>query len=129
MRVHATEDYPWTSSSAAYGFRTSGTLAAYGPRELVFHTELERNPWVVIDLPEARPVHWLEVRNRSDCCQDRAVPLTVEVAGDDQQFATVAEQRTPFRVWQVAFAPRRARQVRLRVEGTAYFHLEGITIR
>ena len=122
------EKYRWTASSAAEGFSTTGTLGKVGPFQLLFHTEYEDEPWVVIDLVKLRPVHSISIRNREDCCDERCLPLVIEVAGDDQQFVEVARRTETFDVWKVEFPARKSRYVRLRVEATTMLHLREIKI-
>ena len=94
----------------------------------MLHTEYEANPWMVIDLLKLRPVHGVSIRNREDCCDERCIPLVVEVAGDDQHFVEVARQGETFDVWKAEFPARQARYVRLRVEATTMLHLREIKI-
>ncbi len=123
--------YKWTTSSGvpSLGFGTSGLLGAHGVRELVFHTATENRPWVSIDLLETRSVHVIEITNREDCCQDRAVPLVIEMAGDDKHFVEVARKKEVFTVWKAEFPTRRARYVRMWVDAQTAFHLQEIVIR
>jgi hypothetical protein len=123
--------YKWTASSAAssYSFATSGLLGAHGVHELVFHTEYEDRPRVTIDLLETRTIHALEIKNRTDCCAERAIPLVVEVAESDGHFVEVARQNENFAVWKVEFARRPARYVRLWVDARTYLHLQEIQFR
>ncbi len=122
--------YPFKASSAAHGYGDSGRLgdvAAYG---VMFHTRQEREPWVEIDLGEARPVRAVEIVNRYDCCKDRALPLLLEIAGEDHEHHEVARVSEPFDevTLEPAGAPS-ARYVRLRVAGTTMFHLAAVRVR
>jgi len=123
------EKYAWTASSAVPDYGTSGVLGAHGRFNLVFHTDLEPRPWIVIDLLEDRSIRSVTVVNRADCCDARCLPLFVEVAGDDKHFVEVGRRTEPFAVWRAVFTPRRARYVKLWVDATTYFHLEGVEIR
>jgi hypothetical protein len=122
------EKYRWTASSATEGFSTTGTLGKVGPFQLLFHTEYEEEPWVTIDLVKLRLVHRISIRNREDCCDERCIPLVVELAGDDQRFVEVARRTETFDVWKVEFPARKSRYVRLRVEATTMLHLREIKI-
>ena len=122
------QKYRWTASSAAEGFSTTGTLGKTGPFQLLFHTQYEDGPWIVIDLAKLRLVHSISIRNREDCCDERCIPLVVEVAGDDQQFVEVARQEKTFDDWKVEFPARKSRYVRLRAEATTMLHLREIKI-
>lgn len=123
------EKYRWTASSAVHGFVQSGLLGQHGSSDLVFHTDRQPQPWVLIDLLEVRTIHNVTVTNRPDCCDDRCLPLVVEVAENDGQFIEVGRQTEPFSVWPLEFRSRGARYVRLRVDATNYFHLAGVEIR
>lgn len=123
------DKYRWTASSTAFGFGASGVLGDHGPLDLVFHTDLEWRPSVTIDLLEARTIHSVKVTNRADCCDERCLPLLVDVAGDDKHFVEVGHRTEPFAVWRADFPPRRARYVKLWVDARTYFHLGGVEIR
>lgn len=120
--------YPWTASSAMPGYRDHGVLDSLAPGELLFHTDREMDPWILVDLLSVRTVHRVEITNRADCCAERCLPLVVEVAGTDRRFAEVTRRTTVFQDWRVDVGPRPARYVRLRVDGRAYFHLREIKI-
>jgi hypothetical protein len=120
--------YKWTASSASFDFATSGRLWDHGASGLIFHSAFENAPWVSIDLLRTRSIHLVSITNRDDCCQQRCVPLVIEAAGDDGHFVEVARRKDAFSVWDAAFASRRARYVRLRVEGQTFFHLREIEI-
>jgi len=128
LRSGPWERYRWTASSARRGFRTSGVLGGHGPRELLFYTEEELEPWLTIDLLKARSIHRIEIENRSDCCEERCVPLLLELAGEDGHFVRLATRASAFSALHVAFAPRRARYVRLRVDARTTFHLRDVRI-
>jgi hypothetical protein len=127
--------YRFTASSSAYGFASAGVLGTHGSHGLLFHTDFEDNPSVVVDLLETRRIHRVTVVNRSDCCQARCLPLVVEVSPDTDagsragRFVEVARRADAFTQWDADVGTRRARLVRLRVEARTYFHLEGIEIR
>ena len=124
------EDYAWHASSAWNGFVQSGTLAHRGRHDLLLHTGEEDDPWVVVDLGAVRIVHDVRVINRADCCQDRGLPLVLEVATEEDGPFTPVETRTePFDAWRVTFPPRKARYVRLRAIGRTILNLSEIQIR
>lgn len=122
--------YGFVTSSASPGYDMTGTLgesAAYG---VLFHTQNELDPWVEIDLGEERPVHAVEITNRYDCCQERAVPLLLELAGETRDFGEVGRIDAPFEraTLEPAGAPS-ARYVRLQVRGRTMFHLAEVRVR
>jgi hypothetical protein len=67
------------------------------------------------------------VDNRTDCCQERALPLNFEIF-DGKGWRLVAQRRAAFSVWKVDVAPVRARRVRFRRPGTGYFHLKRVSV-
>jgi hypothetical protein len=123
------EEYTWSASSTWDGFPQSGTLGDHGAHDLLFHTDEQENPWVVVDLRTTRAVRDVQVTNRADCCDDRGLPLVLELAEDDRRFNPIDTRTAPFDVWRVTFAPRRARYLRLRAIGMTFLHLCDIEIR
>lgn len=89
----------------------------------------DANPWIEFDLGKPTKVRRVDVANRGDCCQDRAVPLIVEVGNDRSTWSEVAHQDKEFKHWTAKFAPRMARFVRLRVPRQTVFHLQEVAIR
>jgi hypothetical protein len=106
---------PWVQSSQWWG----GT----SPPGMFFHTNDEPNPWIRYDLGAPTPVHRLLVKNRTDCCSERAVPLVVEVSSDLVNWDTVARQNTNFETWEPSFPTVKARYVRLRLDRVGTLHL------
>jgi hypothetical protein len=123
------EQYTWSASSAWSGFPQSGTLGQHGAYGLLFHTDEEDDPWVIVDLGKTRTIKEVLVKNRADMDTDRGLPLVVELGGPDRRFATVESRTTRFDVWDVKFAPRAARYVRLRAQGRTVLHLREVRIR
>jgi hypothetical protein len=119
--------------AAKKSFRTSSTYSgcnAASPCEgILFHTDNENNPWVEYDLGAIKPVRRVEIANRSDCCDDRAVPLVVEVSTDRAKWTEVARRNEEFTSWTAKFPKHDARYVRLRVPRVTQFHLKEIVIR
>jgi hypothetical protein len=96
---------------------------------LMFHTEIENNPWVEIDLGAPKQIHRIEVINRSDCCEDRATPLVAEVSTDRASWTPVGRREEEFGSWKLSFPPRTARYVRLRATRHTALHLQGVAVR
>lgn len=118
------KDKPFTTSSV--------NPSCDQPRKcqnLLFHTQEERNPWVRFDLGKVYAVKRVEVKNRSDCCGERAVPLVVEISLDDQTYTEVARTEVDFSEWVAKFPSQDARYVRLRALRKTLLHLDGVTIR
>jgi len=124
--------------AAGKPWKTSSSLATCDPAHascggrvtvILFHTVEEDSPWFEIDLTAPKQVHRVEVRNRLDCCEDRAVPLVVEVSLDETTWTTVARREEVFARWTASFAPTQARYVRLRVPRKTFLHLEEVVVR
>jgi hypothetical protein len=120
---------PWTASSAAIqclpAHRNCGGLH----RGVFFHTQMENEPWVRIDLGAEHEVQRIELQNRLDCCKDRAVPLIAELSKDGTSFHAVARRDEVFDTWHTRFAPESARYVRIRVLRRSALHLERVDVR
>jgi len=114
-------------------FVTSSSSASCIPRTqcegLLFHTQEERNPWVEFDLGSVVSVRRVEVRNRADCCGERAIPLVVELSTDRQSYSEVARADDAFSEWIAKFSAQPARYVRLRVPRKSMLHLEAVAVR
>ncbi len=76
--LHA-RDERFVASSTTWGYEQRGMLTDQGAYGLLFHTTLEKDPWVEVDLGEERAISRVTVTNRVDCCQERAVPMVVSV--------------------------------------------------
>lgn len=130
LRPSLAATHPWRASSAMSGFAREGrgvTLPNTGPR-VFFHTESESAPWVAFDLERREAVRSVTVINRADCCQERAVPLVLELSDDGAQWNVVARRDEVFDEWKVELAPRVARHVRLRALGTTNLHFANVEI-
>jgi hypothetical protein len=117
-------------------FRTSSTFSGWAAcqadgacADLIFHTEEQMNPWVEYDLGAPKKIKRVEVKNRPECCHERAVPLVVEVSTDRNNWTEVARRDIEFSTWTATFSPRIARYVRLRVARTTTFHLKEVIVR
>jgi len=104
-------------------------LAHDGCHGLMLHGEMDNNPWVEIDLGAPKRVQRIDVVNREDCCEDRAVPLIVELSSDRNEWTLVARRNEEFKSWTAKFPPRTARYVRLKVLKRTMLHLRSIAVR
>ncbi len=116
----------WVSSSAFSGFASSGTITA-NP-SLFFHTLEEDDPWLEIDLGDTTEISAVEVRNRSDCCAERATPLRIEVSTDRSSWTTVAERTGEFERWSPSFAAQAGRYVRVHAPRKTFLHLDKVAV-
>ena len=96
---------------------------------LGFHTGTDPNTTVTIDLGSVESIHRVEIYNRFDCCQDRAVPLALQVSSDGSDYETVARETKTFEQWSASLPPKtKARFVRLLHEKDDFFHLAEIEV-
>lgn len=122
------DDYRWTASSAAFDLPISGTLDHRGQHDLLLHTAEEQDPWLVVDMLESRAVERIVVKNRLDCCQERGLPMVVELRAANGSYVEVARRSTPFDTWEIEIVAASARYLRLRVEQKTFLHLHAIEI-
>jgi F5/8 type C domain len=97
--------------------------------ELLFHTSEEDAPWAELDLGRPRSFSSIAVRNREDCCKDRAVPLVVQVSNDGASWKEIGRKTTEFDTWDLTFPTENARYLRFSVERRTMFHLKSVTVR
>jgi hypothetical protein len=119
---------PWRASTTYNGsYAGAGTLGNF-TEPFFFHTAQEASPWIEVDLGAELHVGSLLVRNRSDCCANRTVPLVVETSNDHEAWQVVATRQRNFSTWR----PRvdtNARWIRLRVLRESLLHLRAVIIR
>jgi hypothetical protein len=118
----------WVTSSTYPAGCTSPEQSCGGGLGFFVHTNEEPNPWLMFDLEQPTSISALRIFNRTDCCQDRGLPLVVEVSSDQKAWKEVARRTTEFREWKAEFATIDARYVRLRAEGTAILHFSQVRI-
>lgn len=120
---------PWSVSKKWADCHPEWRKCGDARTRIFFHTKHQKQPWFLLDLGSETTVGRVEVENRDDCCQERALPLVVEVSDDKQAFREVARRTTPFDTWHATFPPLHARFVRLRVDGRNYLHLSRVSVR
>src|SRR3569833_1208821 len=122
-----------SSLTAGHAWRASSTLDVCKPKEhwcadavtdIFFCTTDENNPLKEYDLSEQKTNSRLVVKNRSDCCPDRAVPLILEVSADRTDWREVVRRDDPIATWGADFQATRARYARLRVARRSLLHLD-----
>lgn len=112
------------------GYAESGWLSDQGPYGLLFHTHRQKDPWVELDLGGERVFESVWVRNRLDCCRERALPLVCEIAGPERVFREIARTEEVFETWTVDNpGGLSAAFVRLRVHAVSMLHLTEIAVR
>jgi hypothetical protein len=70
----------------------------------------------------------VDIINRRDCCEERTIPLIVEVSDNRAQWREVARRKETFTQWTAELPKTSARYVRLRVGKRTIFHLEGVSV-
>jgi hypothetical protein len=96
---------------------------------LGFHTTYRADATMTIDLGAVKPLHRVDVYNRVDCCQERAVPLALQVSNDGRQYRTLSHTKHKFDLWSVPLpSGTSARFVRLLRERTGIFHLSEVEV-
>jgi hypothetical protein len=119
----------WVASSAMPPNPIRGVGPATSAHALFFHSLVSDHPWIEIDLGAVRVIRSLHIENRSDCCQDRALPINLEVLDEARaQWRVVAQRRSAFDVWTRSFPAVRARRVRVRLAGSGILHLRRISL-
>jgi hypothetical protein len=129
LRANLADGRPWKTSSTFAVCDPAHASCADAVTDIFFHTQSEDSPWIEFDLGGRKGLRRVEVQNRSDCCQERAIPLVVEISDDEKTWAEVARRETPFGEWTARFPATQARYVRLRVARTSMLHLESVAIR
>jgi hypothetical protein len=117
---------PWSASSSYSGMPTEGVGPA-SDKPAFFHTNDTDQPWLQIDLGGDHVVRSLLIVNRSDCCEERAIPLNVEalVRGN---WKLIAQRRAPFTAWKYDVDPIHTSRVRVRLPGHGFLHLKRISV-
>lgn len=118
----------YRASSAYEGYRTSGQVGEARSSGVFVHTRDEENPWVEIDLDAPKSITRLVVKNRDDCCRERAVPLIAEVRGPDGKLTEVGRKDAAWRKWELSFAPIEAKSVRFSIPRKEFLHLGSVEI-
>lgn len=120
---------PWRASSALPDCPLGPTRKCVGTTLDIFvHTQEEPSPWLEIDLEEPTTFSRIAIKNRSDCCAERAVPLVVEAGDSPAELHQLARVEEPFTEKDIDVAETRARYVRLRIDATSVLHFERVSI-
>lgn len=128
LRPSLTAGKPWRASSALDICRPKDHYCADAVTDIFFCTTDENNPWVEYDLGDRKTFRQLVVKNRSDCCPDRAVPLALEVSDDQKEWREVIRRNETFSTWRTSLPTTRARYVRLRATRRTILHLDSFDL-
>ena len=105
-------------------------LTAEHNLDFSFHTDLENNPWVELDLGASYLLYNIVVFNRKNDSQNRAYNLKVTISNDQVHYEVIHSGFIPFND-KIEFKLdnlKTARYVKLSIEGFSYFHLSKIEI-
>ncbi len=115
-----------SSNSKPYGVPPE--RAVDGNRtDLGFHTNNQKHAWVQLDLGAEKRIRKVVVFNRNSNSQ-RAVPLILEVSKDRRKWDQVDKRDEDFAIWTSEFSARKARYVRLKLEGRNFLHLAEVEV-
>jgi hypothetical protein len=117
----------WRASSKAFDCHPLQEECGGAATSVFFHTNEENKPWVEIDLGAPTSIGRIEVVNRDDCCEERAVPLVVQVGNDQIRWRKIATRKEQFQKWELTFMPIKARYIRLHVGRRVAFHLTRVS--
>lgn len=127
-KVDLSKGVPWRESSIGAECHPRESECGGQRTDILFHTRLEQEPWFEYDFGAPVSFSRLTVRNRQDCCQDRAAPLLVEVSNDGKSYKEVIRRNEKFDLWKPTFARQSARYLRLRVARESILHLEAVEV-
>lgn len=101
-------------------------------RPFAFHTGGEQNPWVTIDLGREASLAGILIRNRTDCCQERAENLRVQISHDGRQWREIWKARSSEPGWEIPLRGQdiKARYLRLDTQPATPtpFHLHHVEV-
>jgi hypothetical protein len=72
-----------------------------GVGNTIIHTSCGDIPWIEVDLGRTVPLYKIVIRNRSDCCQDRAQGITIQVLDESK---TIVYASRPIRSTNMMYA-------------------------
>ena len=119
---------PWRLSSIGIECHPEKSDCGGSTTDILFHTKLEQDPWFEYDFGAPLAFSSLTLKNRTDCCLERALPLVVEVSNDDKAFSEVVRRTEAFATWRPSFPTQHARYLRLRVPRESILHLEAVQV-
>ena len=105
-------------------------ITAEHGRNFSFHTDLEQNPWVELDLGAIYVLHNIVVFNRKNICQGRADTLQVAISNDKINYEIIHkgfmhfEEKVEFKLASL----KTARYVKLSLNDFEFFHLSKIEV-
>jgi hypothetical protein len=114
------------ASSAYPGFSLESGMCDGKQTHLLFHTTQEDNPFVEFDMGKVQHLRHVQIVNRQDCCDERALPLVIETSVDGKRFQEVLRKTTPFKKLDADIRPVSARFLKIRALKKTWLHLERV---
>ena len=117
------------SADDAQGGNNGARTGRYG-----FHTDIELNPWWMVDLGGSRAIQEIRVFNRLDVAAERASSLRILISDDQERWKLIHDQGgrifggidgRPLRIKPKSVA---ARYVRLQLCATEQLHLDEVEV-
>jgi hypothetical protein len=72
-------------------------------------------------------VRKIQIDNRADCCEERALPLNVQVP-DGKGWRMVCQRRAPFARWTCRPPPTTTQKIRIELPGHTALHLKRVSV-
>jgi len=107
----------------------SDTMLTAMSGEYSCHTLQEDNPWLIVDMGAEKHVTGAKIYNRTTTMSQRAIPLNMYVSTDGKKWEKVWRTDLVRTKWNAVLpSPKKARFVKLQVEGNSILHLRGVEI-
>lgn len=107
----------------------NNTLLTTGEGTFAFHTKLQENPFIIIELDKACDVTGAEILNRSDMQGDRTRPLVMSLSTDSKNWERVWSSDVAKSRWTVILKnPKRAKFIKLEIPRREFLHLKKVKI-
>jgi hypothetical protein len=94
-------------------------------------TDIQDDPWMMVDLERPMRVGRIVVHNRGDGWFDECLPLVVEVGSDASLLEEIGTRNTVFtrtNPWVLDHIDRTIRYVRIRKQGHGYISLDEVSV-
>ena len=136
VRVNVAKGKPcWQSSWSTHSVGHDAGRAVSGvmPEAFAFHTEVEPNPWWMVDLEESLTIDRIVIHNRIDALVERAEGLHVEISSDGRKWELVYTGGQRFLSGEQALVLNfdlntKARLIRLSLRTVQYLHLAQVEV-
>jgi beta-galactosidase len=131
-------ELPWLSEKATVEYssvsekwtRFPDTLLTTQDSSFAFHTNTEKNPWLIVDLAGHHKIRALKIENRADSAMIRAKNMHVWVSSDKKSWKEVFVSVEAELEWTISVNPaQKARYVKIGLLGDrATFNLRGVKV-